>query len=638
MNKKSWAGLAALASVFLIYGCTLTGVKTYPDSPVKGVVEDGSKETFRKVANATVWLIPSADIAAMGKTPIEIKKDAKNDEPLEDSLTANRARYLNAKTNDKGEFQFAKVPGGKYFLYVEPADGTYLPGGDKSRKAMGTDELGASPVLIKISGNTPAGATYIGTSKCIECHEEQKHFTKTMHRLGIAVVGQPGKLQDYSRFPDFNKGLDRLLAGTRFWFHGFDKSRSFDKYVIAEKAPDDASQVSFTATFYKDTDGKLKFRTENARDPSDPPRVYPIEMTYGGGVFKQRYLVRVGANLFPFVQFNQKGDEGFADRTRKPWRDYHADWFYNEQTKKLTDPPQAKSFDKDCASCHYNGYSLTKTAAGDYVARSANDFKGEIDIDGDGKPNEINLGCETCHGPGSAHDKAKEIDMPSTIVTPGKLAAERASMICGQCHSRPQGHLKNDQPVNAAFKMMLPGTARNVFLSDYTTREDAAAKDFWADGLHSKSHHQQYTDFIKSSKYRNGNQLVACSDCHDTHDAKFPHQLKTDASKPESCTSCHKDSGDMKQHVADKTKCTVAAEKITCSDCHNTKTMQTGAGFGKGVNGKDGKNYWLNDITSHLYDVPRKDNKGVKGVESGKAMPIPYTKPCGAACHDTKNL
>jgi len=52
----------------------------------------------------------------------------------------------------------------------------------------------------------------------------------------------------------------------------------------------------------------------------------------------------------------------------------------------------------------------------------------------------------------------------------------------------------------------------------------------------------------------------------------------------------------------------------------------------------DGKNYWMNDITSHLYDVPRKDNKGVKGVAANAAMPIPYTNACGAACHDVKKL
>jgi hypothetical protein len=94
----------------------------------------------------------------------------------------------------------------------------------------------------------------------------------------------------------------------------------------------------------------------------------------------------------------------------------------------------------------------------------------------------------------------------------------------------------------------------------------------------------------------------------------------------------------MGKHVMDKTKCTVAPDKITCSNCHDTKTMQTGAGLGKGMTGKDGKNYWLNDITSHLYSVPRKDNVGVKGVDPGKAMPIPYTNPCGTACHNPSAL
>ena len=53
---------------------------------------------------------------------------------------------------------------------------------------------------------------------------------------------------------------------------------------------------------------------------------------------------------------------------------------------------------------------------------------------------------------------------------------------------------------------------------------------------------------------------------------------------------------------------------------------------------KDGKTYWMNDITSHLFDVPRITNKGVKGVEAGKAMPIPYTNKCGAACHDAEKM
>ena len=157
--------------------------------------------------------------------------------------------------------------------------------------------------------------------------------------------------------------------------------------------------------------------------------------------------------------------------------------------------------------------------------------------------------------------------------------------------------------------------------------------------MHSKAHHQQYTDFIKSSKYRNGSQLVSCSNCHDPHgDAKFDHQLTMDAKTNASCTTCHANKTDMKAHLAEKAKCTVDVSQITCNSCHGTKTMQTGAGFGKGLVAADGKNYWMNDITSHIYDVPRKDNVGVKGVAPGAAMPIPYTNACGAACHDVKKL
>ena len=636
MRKSFFGGLVALGAAALIYGCTMSEAKNVPDVTVKGVVEDGSGQ---KVANATVWLIPAADVAAMAKTPIEIKKDAKNDEPLEDNLAANRARYLKAKSGASGEFNVAAVPAGKYFLYVEPADATYLPGGDKSRISLTNTELGAAPVTIKVSGNVAAGAKYVGTSTCLGCHDDHESFKSTLHRNGIQVIGKMSKLQDVSRVPEFNDGLNKLMAGTKFWFHGYDKTRGFDKYQISDKAPADPASVSFTATFAKDADGKLKFTTENARDPSDPPRTYPVEMTYGGGVYKQRYLFRVGANLFPFVQYNTKGDNAYGDRSRKVWRDYHADWLFNEETGKLADPKPAKSFDKECASCHYNGYTLTKNANGDYIAGSANDPEGELDIDGDGTPNELNMGCENCHGPGSNHVKAPKAKKAANIVSPGKLAAERSSMICGQCHSRPQGNLKNDQPVNTDNKMMLPGTSRNTFLTQYTTREDAAPKDFWADGLHSKSHHQQYTDFVKSSKHRNGNHLVACADCHEPHGkAKFAHQMKLDSNSAESCTTCHKGNTDIGKHVMAKTKCNVAPEKITCSSCHNTKTMQTGAGMGKGMPGKDGKNYWMNDITSHLYDVPRKDNEGVKGVEPGKAMPIPYTNACGAACHDASKL
>jgi predicted CXXCH cytochrome family protein len=604
---------------------------------VKGVVKDGSGQL---VAGATVYLVPADDVAKLARAPsIEIRKDVPNDEPMEDNLAANRDRYQKAVTNAKGAFVLSKVAQGKYFVYVEPAaaDQEHLPGGTLVNKAMTAAELGKKPVTIQVSGRAPGNASFVGTSRCLSCHGGYGDVKKTLHKLGIRVIGKPSKLQDYSRFPDFNDGLDRLAAGAKFYFSGFDKARGFDKYVISEKPPADPAALSFTATFFKDADGKLKFRTENARDLADPPRIYPVEMTYGGGLYKQRYLFRSGDHLFPFVQFNPTGDDSFADRTRKRWRDYHADWLFNEETKKLADPPKKKSFEVECASCHYTGYSLTPTAGGDLVVGAANDPNGEADIDGDGVPNELNIGCEVCHGAGSEHARSAKGKKAATIVNPRKLASERATVICDQCHSRPQGNLKNDQPVSKDNKMLTPGISRNEYLVNFTTREDAAQKDFWDDGIHSKSHHQQGTDFVRSKKYINANQLMTCADCHDPHGKTgVTHQLRQEVrdEKNSLCTSCHKGVA-VTAHTAAAVG--VEHEKIHCVDCHAVKTMQTGAGLGKGLIRKDGKNYWENDITSHLFDVPRKDSKAVKGAEPGKAMPIPYTRACGD-CHDVEKL
>jgi predicted CXXCH cytochrome family protein len=639
--KMSRKALLVLAIGISILGWAVSGdeaaEKKPSGVPIRGAVQDKSGQA---IANATVYLIPAADVLALRKAPsIVTKSNAPDDEPMEDTLAANRDKYQKAMTDQKGNFTIAKVAQANYFIYVEPSDREHLPGGDQSNKAISASVLSAKPIKILLSGRIPDNAAHVGSSQCLACHQQYGNEKKTLHKLGISVIGKAVGLQDYSRFPNFNDGLNKLMAGAKFYFYNFDKGRGFDKYMISEKMPSDAASVSLSATFFKDSDGKLKFRMENMKDKSDPPRIYPVEMTYGGGLYKQRYLVRVNDALFPFLQYNSLGNESYNDRSRKPWRDYHADWFFDENTRKLTDPPAKKSFEIECASCHFTGYTLTPTVAGGFVAGAVNDPNGEADIDGDGVPNELNIGCEVCHGPGSEHVKAPQAKKASTIVSPGKLASERATVICNQCHSRPQGNLKNDQPVSKENRMLIPGITRNEFLVNFTTREDAAQTDFWPDKIHSKSHHQQGTDFVRSKKYINDKQLMTCSTCHDPHGmTEIKHQLRQPVrdDKNTLCVGCHQDTRDVQAHTATKVGMPHTMQ-ITCVDCHNPKTMQTGAGLGKGLERKDGGNYWMNDITSHLFIVPRKDNVAVKGVKPGGAMPIPYTSACGS-CHNPEGL
>lgn len=168
---------------------------------------------------------------------MEIKKNATNDEPLADSLAANTDKYLQGISDGQGIFKIADVADGKYFIYVVPKDNTYLPGGDKSNAAVSAADLKDKNIEILLSGNVPADATFVGTSKCLKCHKDYSSEKMTLHKLGIRVAGKDSKLQDSSRFPDFDKGLNILKAGATLYFYEFDKERSFDKYKVSLKMP-----------------------------------------------------------------------------------------------------------------------------------------------------------------------------------------------------------------------------------------------------------------------------------------------------------------------------------------------------------------------------------------------------------------
>ncbi len=228
-------------------------------------------------------------------------------------------------------------------------------------------------------------------------------------------------------------------------------------------------------------------------------------MTYGGPVYKQRYLLQVGNAHFPFVQYNTEGKDEYADRSRKPWRDYHGDWLYNETTKKLTDPSKSKSFEIQCASCHFNGYTLTPTVEGGFVAGAVNDPNGELDIDGDGVPNELNLGCETCHGAGSAHAAAPRRSKASTIVNPAKA---RLRALHGHLHPVPQPAAGHDEDRPADQQGQQDAHARHQ--PQRVSGEPHVARGRGPEGLLARRRALQGappagTDLVRSKQYMNAN-------------------------------------------------------------------------------------------------------------------------------------
>src|SRR6185295_1709238 len=104
------------------------------------------------------------------------------------------------------------------------------------------------------------------------------------------------------------------------------------------------------------------------------------------------------------------------------------------------------------------------------------------------------------------------------IVSPSYLTPERETQLCGSCHSRPEGlggGGEVEAPLDVDGFMPRPGIRRSEFVLEHTGRVDGdPANDFWPSG-DSRSHHQQYSDFIRSRMYRNDSQLLTCATCHD---------------------------------------------------------------------------------------------------------------------------
>jgi predicted CXXCH cytochrome family protein len=676
MTRRSFWGMAAAA---LIAACSGEDGPPGPSAPVpgyvapeaNGVVGVVTDPSGAAVTHGTVYFVPADAVKALPATTIDnsgaasADADPANDEPLEDLIKTVGDTFAKADVGADGVYRLASLPAGKFFVTYVPAAATHLPGGSACRDAKATAGLVGQRLDIKVSGNVPAGAEYVGSGKCINCHG-RSHIDGTMHRLGIWSPYEAGPLQNLSaRADDLYQAFDKFDAanGVQVAFYNCtDRATAMDWCITKELAAGEAlpANTFFTAQLAQ-IGGKYQLTLTNVLNPADPLSGVPftIDAVYGGGVLKQRYMTKVTPAGKPFyyailpIQFQNDGSDDYlakgawngtangSGRANMIWRDYNAKKWFSLATDtapfKLKVPGTGDSFEKNCISCHAVGVQVSGNDADGWRAKTVRDaVYGDFDYDGDGVREEMNIGCETCHGPGSKHLEASS-GRGKSIVALSLLTPERETMVCGQCHSRPKGKMPgatgSDSPMNAEGLMMLPGTSRPDFLANHTSRFDAANSDYWNDGIHSKSHHQQYTDLIKSSKYKNDSYLVTCSDCHDLHrKTSSPRQLR--AAAQDLCVGCHTAATGPGTAVGTLTEHSTAqigyphasVATLSCADCHMPKTAKTGSGEPGLL--RDAKQYWQNDISSHLFDMPRKAAAATTG------MPVAYSNACGS-CHNS---
>jgi hypothetical protein len=638
-----------------------------PDSFVGHVLDTAQAP----VSGATVFAIPAELVTWPSLTASDVKSNATVDfdEPLESLIDAQGSTFPQAVTSRRGDYRLV-LPPGRYYIYVVPdpqADPLHLPGGSASRRSMSAEDLiGEGRLDIRVSSQPSSFdvKNFIGSEACLGCHTEKVTWKKHAHANGIHQPGRASPLQNQDRLALVDAGmLAKFAADTTLYFYDYDATRGDDKFKVQEGGPVPPN-TEFAYRFFMEG-GQYKTEFQNlingALDPVHGQQ-FPVDFFYGGLIHKQRVISRLNSSSTPPTQSNhyfifppidiQPGGTTLPplgnDRTRWPWKDERGSDFWDETAKLFKVPNLGQTFDAQCSSCHFTGFSIDPTTLESTAFETPNGIPWKTPD----RRVEGNLGCEFCHGPGKEHREAAASGHPGqSIVHPGLLAAERETAICGQCHSRSVGNdalgLHDQPPLNQNNRMAPPGTRRKTWRTEYTTRPDGdPVTDFWDDGVHSRKNRQQFSDLMKSKKYANPRMLVTCTNCHDIHAGPTdpvtnPRGLIASVADNSLCLLCHTlgsaDTGpgaELHQlHTLIGSVRTDAA--FRCVDCHMDQIAKTAAGK---VRGNDPTHpSFENDITDHSFVIPRRDNPGVANytaaqVAAGKAMPIPYTRTCGE-CH-----
>jgi len=377
------------------------------------------------------------------------------------------------------------------------------------RKPSETAISPTPPVAKSEPAHPVAAKDFVGAATCKQCHQvEFDAWEGSHHQLAMQVANEQTVLGDFN-------------------------NAKFNYHAVA-------------STFFK-RDGKFMVRTDG---PDGKLTDYPIAYTFGVTPLQQ-YLIE-----FPGGRYQSLGiawDSRSKEEGGQRW--FH---LYSKENVDHNDQlhwtKRYQNWNMQCAECHSTNLKKGYDAATDSYKTTFN---------------EINVACETCHGPASQHvEWAKQAQPPYTDHTDKGLAvkpqshwqeawkfADSQSSVahrelpvneaqmnsCWACHARRSTLVEGNLPGKP-----LEDSHHPALLTQPTYHADGQQRD------------EDYTwgSFRQSKMFQNG---VTCMDCHE------PHALKLRAEGNALCTRCHNaEKFDSPQHHFHQQ----GSKGAQCMDCH----------------------------------------------------------------------
>ena len=170
-----------------------------------------------------------------------------------------------------------------------------------------------------------------------------------------------------------------------------------------------------------------------------------------------------------------------------------------------------------------------------------------------------NQGCESCHGPGSAH-----VDDPSvagSIIAFTRVEPAEASQACLTCHARGEHALWDGSVHDVRDLSCVSCHSVHAFKSERAQLRTATERETCA-----TCHRDKIAKLDRSGHMPVREGKMECSTCHDPHGSTNVKNLRVGNYVNESCVSCHTEKRGpfLFEHAAGRESC------VSCHDPHGS--------------------------------------------------------------------
>lgn len=430
-------------------------------------------------------------------------------------------------------------------------------------------------------------AQYVGRGKCAECHQpETQLWTGSYHDLAMdhatsaTVLGNFDDQQfHHIAFEDLGRlsdgGLRTLLGSVEpaqlaLAMHA--AAANLETKILANVPSQRADQLRHERNALRQKAVRPCDVTTAQLKIGDVARRLEREgnITVGFGVrtkfFRQgddffvttdnrqgaieTFQVKYVFGVWPLQQYLVEFPDGRVQCLPLAWDTVRHEWFHlypaepipHDDLLHWTRPLQ--NWNYMCAECHSTNLQKNYDLATDTYHTTWS---------------EIDVSCETCHGPGSLHvrladswglfwDRRYGFGLPKLKSEDSRVEIET----CAPCHSRRRIVYPNPRPGEPFLDYYAPELLdRNLYYADGQILDE----DY------------EYGSFLQSLMYHKG---VRCSDCHDPHSTRVKFKESKELNDNRLCGQCHVPSKyDTPQHHHHPNS---KQPGTLCVECHMPET------------------------------------------------------------------